>query len=325
MSDKHQQDLASTPEPDTNSGFLGTNELYNPLAGLVVSVLAMALTSFAIMLWPQHKNILFVLQILLALCSFFLVFRVVSCVKHRLLAPLAQVRDWAQRMRSGNLSARVPQPENGDFAALAHDINELGDALRSLTGEMDDRVNRQTKSLQRKTRSLEILYDVAARSNSAKDLNELLNFFLDTLTEIVYAHAGSVRLVRDDHQMELVGSIGLYEKTIEEVRMVPIERCLCAQDFSRNMILCTKKFEQCPNAVGKLLFAGDKLENIAIPLRYKNQTLGIYNLFVEKLGLSEREDIKDILTNIGQHLSIAIEKSHWDEEANRISIRKSVV
>jgi two-component system nitrate/nitrite sensor histidine kinase NarX len=41
---------------------------------------------------------------------------------------------------------------------------------------------------------------------------------------------------------------------------------------------------------------------------------------VEKLGLSEREDIKDILTNIGQHLSMAIEKAHWDEAASRLSI-----
>jgi two-component system nitrate/nitrite sensor histidine kinase NarX len=72
--------------------------------------------------------------------------------------------------------------------------------------------------------------------------------------------------------------------------------------------------------VAELLIDGGKLENIAIPLRYKNRTLGIYNLFVEKLGLSEREDIQDILTNIGQHLSMAIEKARWDEAASRLSI-----
>jgi two-component system nitrate/nitrite sensor histidine kinase NarX len=120
--------------------------------------------------------------------------------------------------------------------------------------------------------------------------------------------------------MRLVGSIGLDDAIIEETKLVPLERCLCAQEFSKNMVLCTNDFSHCPNLVGEKLFAGDKLENIAIPLRYQNRILGIYNLFVEKLGLAERDDIKDILTNIGQHLSMAIENAHWAEESKRISI-----
>lgn len=319
MSNQHPPGSSSTAEPSHNRT-LGTRELYSPLTGLVIIILAMVLASFALFFWPQYQNLIFLLQALLAVISFFLIFKVVDCVKSRFLAPLSQLIDWAQNMRSGNLSARVSQPEHGEFAILANDINKLGESLRSLSREMDERVSRQTISLQRKSRSLEILYDVAARSNSAKDLNELLSVFLDTLTEIVYAHAGTVRLVDNNNIMQLVGSVGLDDVIADRIRQVPVEHCLCAQDFSRNMILCTRKFEECQNAVGKLLFAGDKLENIAIPLRYRNRTLGIYNLFVEKLGLSEREDIKDILANIGQHLSMAIEKAHWDEEANRISI-----
>lgn len=298
----------------------GVRELYNPLILLVIVVLAMVLLGFALLLQPAYRETLLALQTLLAASAFILSFRLVRCVKTRLLGPLAQLRDWAQRMRSGNLSARIPQPVNGEFAELVQDINQLGDSLRSLTREMDERVNRQTISLQRKTRSLEILYDVAARSNAAKDLNQLLNSYLNTLTEIVYAHAGTVHLLSDDNQMQLVGSVGLDDEIIEKTRLVPLEHCLCAQDFSHNMILCQHNFSHCQNLVGELLLTGDKLENIAIPLRYNNRTLGIYNLFVEKLGLSEREDIKDILTNIGQHLSMAIEKARWDEAANRISI-----
>lgn len=299
---------------------LGTNRFYTSLAGLVLILLGMILSSFALHHWPQQLNNLFFLQLVLAGTGLYFITRIILCVKSRFLEPLSQLRDWAQRMRNGDLSARVPQPKQGEFAALANDINNLGESLRSLTREMDDQVSRQTITLQRKTRSLEILYDVATRSNSAKDLDELLNAFLNTLTEIVYAHAGTVRLITDDNQMRLVGSVGLDNSIIEKVRLVPIEHCLCAQEFSKNMILCQNHFDQCQNLVGEMLLAGDKLENIAIPLRYQNRTLGIYNLFVEKLGLSEREDIKDILTNIGQHLSMAIAKAYWEEESHRISI-----
>jgi len=299
---------------------LGVNELFVPLIGLVLILITIAGLGFAADRLPAHSKALLILQTFFVGAGIVLVAWSLRRIRNRLLAPLAQLRDWAQQMRSGNLSAQIPQAAHGEFAALAHDVNKLGESLRSLSREMDERVSRQTITLQRKTRSLEILYDVAAQSNSAKDLDELLNRFLLTLTEIVYAHAGTVRLVTADHQMRLVGSVGLDEAILDKARLVPVERCLCAQDFSKNMILCQNHFANCPNLLGEHLFPSDRLENIAIPLRYKGRILGIYNLFVEKLGLTERADIKDILTNIGQHLSMAIEKAHWDEESKRMSI-----
>lgn len=299
---------------------LGSNELYAPLAGLTFIFLAIILSSFGVYFWPTQQDTFFIVQLSLTGAGLLLITHILRRVKTHLLTPLTLLRNWAKSMLNGDLSARIPHSEQSGFSALAKDINKLGESLRSLSREMDDQVSRQTITLQRKTRSLEILYDVAARSNSAKDTDELLIAFLNTLTEIVYAHAGTVRLVTDDHQMRLVGSVGLDEKIIEQIRFVPIEHCLCAQELSKNMLLCPNRFKDCKNIVSELLFAGDKLENIAIPLRYNNRTLGIYNLFVEKLGLTEREDIKDILTNIGQHLSMAITKAHWDEESHRLSI-----
>ncbi len=294
---------------------------FQPLLISLITVLFVLLfSSIAAGLWPQYQTTLAISQVILASISLFLVSRIAQCMKNHFLSPLAQLREWAQRMRNGDLSARVSQPEQGAFFALANDINQLGDSLRTLTRDMDEQVNEQTVILQRKTRSLEILYDVATRSNSAKDIDELLIGFLNTLTEIVYAHAGTVRLMNDDRQMRLVGSVGLDDSIIEKIRLVPIEHCLCAQEFSKNMLLCQNRFDRCQSIAGDLLFSGDKLENIAIPLRYNNRTLGIYNLFVEKLGLTQREDINDILTNIGQHLSMAITKSYWDAESHRLSI-----
>lgn len=309
----------ATPEHNIKNS-IGNSGVFRPLIGLIIALSGILLSGISTFFWPQHLATLAVSQIILTGISFFLISRIARCMKNNFLSPLAQLREWAQRMRNGDLSARVPEAGQGQFSALAVDINKLGNALRVLTRDMDEQVNQQTITLQRKTRSLEILYDVAALSNSAKDIDELLIGFLNTLTEIVYAHAGTVRLMNDDRQMRLVGSVGLDDNIIEKIQLVPIEHCLCAQEFSKNMVLCQNRFKNCHNIAGDLLFSGNELENIAIPLRYNNRTLGIYNLFVEKLGLTEREDIKDILTNIGQHLSMAITKSHWDEESHRLSI-----
>ena len=295
--------------------------LHSSTIGIVIAIILIFGFSYAQYLWPDNNKSFLVIQIILSIICLYLVFTVTQHVKTRIFTPLSQLHEWAQRMRNGDFSARISQRETyGELSELAGDINELGESLRSLSREMDDRVDRQTITLQRKTRSLEILYDVAAHSNSARNIDDLLTAFLNTLTEIVYAHAGTIRLVTDDNQMRLVGSVGIEDELAEKIRLVPIEHCICAQEFSKNMILCENTFDKCKNQIDSMLFAGDKMENIAIPLRYHNHTLGIYNLFVEKLGLSEREDIKDILTNIGQHLSMAIEKSRWDEESKRVSI-----
>jgi len=294
--------------------------LLAPLAGIVLILVSLPLLGLAGLRWPSLRENLLLLQVAGSGVGLLFTFLTLRHLKSHLLQPLVQLRNWAQQMRGGNLSVRIPQPRQGEFAALARDINDLGESLRSLSREMDERVYRQTLRLQRKTRSLEILYDVAARSNAANDLDDLLTGYLHTLTEILYAHAGTVRLVTDDDQMQLVASVGLDEETVDSIRQVPIERCLCAQDFEQNMILCRHDHQHCPNIVKDLLFAGDKLDSIAIPLRYQNQTLGLYTLFVEKLGLTGRTDIKDILTNIGQHLSMAIAKARWDEESKRMSL-----
>lgn len=307
-------DSPLTTETANNDGF----KPFFYALGVILFVLACI--GLAIAIWPQYQKQTLYLQVALSIGGLVILITAFYKIRENLFIPLSRLREWVQSVRWGNHSAPMPGMSQKDFAALAKDINSMSVNLLSLNREMDDRVNRQTISLQRKTRSLEILYDVAAKSNSAKNLDELLTRFLHTLTEIVYAHAGTVRLVTDDHQMRLVGSVGLDEGIIEKVKLVPLERCLCAQEFSKNMILCTNSFANCPNLVGETLFSGDKLENIAIPLRYQNRTLGIYNLFVEKLGLTERDDIKDILTNIGQHLSMAIEKTRWTEESKRMSI-----
>jgi two-component system nitrate/nitrite sensor histidine kinase NarX len=241
-------------------------------------------------------------------------------IKSRLLIPLAHLRDWSVKMRRGNLSAKMPIPAKGVFAELARDINDLGESLRSLTREMDQKVREQTQRLEKKNTSLEIIYDVAASSNTARDINELMVRYLETMANILDAHAGTVRLMNNDECMYLIGSTGVDNPVAEKERVVPIERCLCAQDYSQRVISCKNKRFLCGNLLYSSLPYGDKTYAIAIPLQYRNRTLGIYNLFVEDEKTIGNPDIVNILTNIGQHISLAIEKARLDDDTRRFTI-----
>ena len=267
-----------------------------------------------------QSSLLFMAQVGLLLLGAMATVVIVMRVNHQLLEPLAHLRNWASRMRGGNLGARIPAPAKGDFAELAGDINALGADLQNLTRDMDNQVRHQTERLAQKTHSLQVLYDIASNINSARDMDDLLTCFLRTITELVGAVAAAVRLVTDDNQMRLVASIGLDSDIVERERLVPIGRCLCGTTVISGELRSQPDLRHCAKLNNRPMFAVEGIEVIAVPLMYRDRTLGIYNLFLDPTGLTQREEMKELLTSIGKHLGMAVEKARLDTESKRLSI-----
>ncbi len=241
-------------------------------------------------------------------------------IRRNLLEPLGHLRDWARRMRAGNLTARVDEPEAGAFRELARDVNGLGEMVSGLSLEMEERVQKATRRIAHKTRSLEILCDVASTINTSRDLNQLLKKFLEIVSEVVEARGGLVRLLTRDGQLRLVASEGLDEEIVDRERLVAVGQCACGRAVSGRSLQCHGA-ELCRGVLGRPVFAHDEgMEMVAVPLTYRGRVLGIYNLFLERPLQFPREDLNDLLKNIGRHLGVAIEKARLDEEAKRLSV-----
>jgi two-component system nitrate/nitrite sensor histidine kinase NarX len=237
-----------------------------------------------------------------------------------LLAPLSQLHHWVVQMRNGELSARLPESGHPNFNQLYRDINALGERLESLSLDLQSEVEQQTHRIQQKTHSLEILYDVAANINAARDLEDLLTRFLHTLKDVVDARAGTVRMLTDDGNMQLIASSGLSQAVVQQEQLIGVDRCLCGKAAQTGDVYALDNMQSCGQFAGRPFFENDNVEMIAVPLRYRGKTLGVYNLFTSQRGLVEQEDMKNLLTSIGHHLGMAIEKSRLDEEANLLSI-----
>lgn len=246
--------------------------------------------------------------------------RLMLQVQRNLLRPLTTVRNWAQNMREGNLATRLPLIGSKDFDELVNDINTLSDTLQTLSEDMQSQVRKQTQHIERKTHSLEIVYDVAASINVSRDLEDLLTRFLHTLKDVVNARAAVVRLVTDDNQMRLVSSIGLDEDLMKREELIPSDSCLCGSAYREGAVLFQKNITQCDKIIGRSFFNDDNIGMIAVPLQYRDKTLGVYNLFVDNNDFADQEDIEGLLTSIGRHLGMAIDKARSDDEANRLSI-----
>lgn len=241
-------------------------------------------------------------------------------IQNYLLAPLTHLRNWTVEMHAGNLSARLPTTYPGEFAALAEDINEFSDKLQNLSEDMQNQVRKQTRHIEQKTRSLEIIYDVAASINVSRDLEDLLTRFLHTLTDVVHARAAVVRLVTDDGQMRLVSSIGLDDDLIAREQLIPSASCLCGSAYTEGKVLFQHDIKQCNKTIGRAFFGKEDIGMVVVPLQYRDRTLGVYNMFVYREDYVDPKGIEDLLTSIGRHLGMAIDKARSDEESNRLSI-----
>ncbi|MBI3571608.1 MAG: GAF domain-containing protein [Gammaproteobacteria bacterium] len=296
------------------------NRLSLPLLGLALIFAGVGAAALVILAYPQHANALYPLLGLLMLAGLALIWLIIARVRRDLVEPLSHLRNWSLRMRDGNLSARIPVPENGEFRELAQDINRLSDELKSLTMEMDSHVRAQTVRLARKTQSLDILYDVASSLSQPGDLDKLLESFLDTFIELVDARAATVRLLTDNGQTRLVASRGLSAEVVEKDRSMDTSLCQCGWAAREGGIRIQRGTHPCAELLGMPMLKRDCQEFVVVPVTYQDRILGVYNLFLDRPMSALGEDIHDLLTSVGKHLGLALEKSRLDNQARQIAI-----
>jgi len=284
------------------------------LAALLVSTLTLP---------PSESNTGSLLFNSLIVISFSLLLIGLYLIWIDLLKPALDIQEWSQQMRGGNLNYRINTAKHGELSRLSGDLNDLGTMMHHLARDTEEQLHQHTEHTQQKTQSLSILYDVAASINISSSLEDLLKRFLQTLTDVIQAKAGAVRLLNSDGKMELVASIGFDDDLIEKERMLPAESCVCGQIENCDQLVYQDSVLPCGNKVGHQFFGAD-LGLIVVPLQYQSKTLGVYNLFVPKdiYESKNNEDYKELFTSIGRHLGMAIAKARLDEESNNLSIIK---
>jgi len=299
---------------------LSQNCLLLPVLALFTVFLLLAISALVLYAIPDSYQIIMLTQISLVIIGIGLVAYTVQRIRQQLLNPLDGLREWSKRIRSGNLDTHIVLPKRGEFSNLLQDINSLTDELHNLTDEMDTQVQKQTEHIADKSRSLEILYDIATSLGSAQNLDELLEQFLDTLMTLVDARGASVRLLDSKHMTRLVASRGLSEEIKEEEKLVDIDRCLCGKITRHGGLGIQKGIDACNQFLSCPVIEGDCKEMVVVPLQYQDRILGVYNIFLDRPSRELGKDARDLLNSIGKHLGLAIEKTRLDQNARRLAI-----
>jgi len=160
--------------------------------------------------------------------------------------------------------------------------------------------------------SIKLLYRITSSLSSANDENQILHDFLVSLKQHFSAAAGSIQLITDEGLMNLISHFGITEEQANSIQHAPIDGHLFS--FETDVI------DEIQIRKNELNIDTLPPKQLCIPVRFKIQTLGVINLFVED-SIEINEELAYLLLSLGAHLGEFIERSNIEAKKRRQLIK----
>ncbi|MCG6936804.1 MAG: histidine kinase [Gammaproteobacteria bacterium] len=160
--------------------------------------------------------------------------------------------------------------------------------------------------------SLVLLYQITSALSAVNEKNQTFHDFLILLKQYFSAEAGSIQLITDDGLMDLIAYYGFTEEQADSIQHTPIDGYLFTFETEITNDIHIRK--------NKLGIDTLPPKQICIPVRYKLQTLGVINLFVDN-DTYIKEEQAYLMLSIGAHLGEFIERNNIVENNNQQLIK----
>jgi HAMP domain-containing protein/dsDNA-binding SOS-regulon protein len=228
---------------------------------------------------------------------------------NRMLHPLSNLADFANRITQGEWLYRVPEDRDDELGALAHSLNRMADELGALYQSLETRVEERTQQI--RTAS-----EVARAIISIPNLDELLRQAAQLIKDrFGYDHV-SIFLVDSSGQQALLReSAGEIEGvTLSSGHIVAVNSDTLVgwviQNNSPGVITDTSDEPE--------LFKSGMLEGahtqVTIPLQVAGRPLGVIDIQTTAEDLFEQDEF-DVMQTLADQLSSAIENARLAQES----------
>jgi PAS domain S-box-containing protein len=169
----------------------------------------------------------------------------------------------------------------------------------------------------RSNRELSALNTIATTVNQTLNLQEILHQSLKVILELTHCTTGWISLVdrENKNEMKLMTHQGLSQEIVEDEWRSPQDECLCwkvIESKQPQLIDATHcpQFEKCSFHMGKLR------SYIAIPLRSKDEVLGVMSLgWGSETNFSERE--REFFSSVGNEIGISVDNALLFEDVEK--------
>jgi len=237
------------------------------------------------------------IQVLSLFASIGLAFVIFYWLRTRVRYPLEVLTQAARRIGQGDFTARVKHPMKDELGVLAGTLNKMNEAIGFMYGNLEKRVDEQTKAIQKSNIRLQFLYDTARmiieHSPGYHDFTEIVNG-LKRASEV------------DDIELCLITEAG--NKPYLQVQPIgaPFDPC--------EGVDCS----QCVNA-GAGVSIQDNQRIYRFAIERENHSYGV---LVARCPLSEQLNDwqQQLIQSVADQLAVALSLKQEEEQVRRLAL-----
>ncbi len=165
-----------------------------------------------------------------------------------------------------------------------------------------------------------ILAEITAGLAAGDDLDALLQRLLAPIVRLAGAQAGAVRVLSADGQrLDLVSVLGLPDSVCGPERSVDRHCGACGAAAGGEAVVWARDIGACAARSPGSFFGHGCQRLLALPLRHRGRTLGVYNLFFA--GSDEPDaEVMALLRSIGELLGLALDNARLERESLRATL-----
>jgi two-component system nitrate/nitrite sensor histidine kinase NarX len=165
-----------------------------------------------------------------------------------------------------------------------------------------------------------LLADIAAGLARGSDLTELLEQFLGPIVRLAGAQAGAVRtLSAAGDRLELVGAVGVQGQPCSGGTLADSSCGPCGVVAAGQPMVWARDASECDEPSAGDTVGAPRRHMMAVSLRHRGRTLGVYNLFFAH----DREpsaEVRAILQSVGELLGLALNNARLEQEYLRATL-----
>lgn len=168
-----------------------------------------------------------------------------------------------------------------------------------------------------------ILAEIAAGVVADDDLRALLERFLGPIVQLAGARAGAVRTLSEDgSRLQLLSTVGLPQGLGEHELAVDRHCGHCGSAADGAAPVWAADLRACAEHSPGGFFGRAGARLLAVPLRHRGRTLGVYNLFYDAGADQPSAGTLAMLGTIGELLGLALNNARLEQEHLRASLRQ---
>ena len=258
-----------------------------------------------------------------------LVFLAVS----RVLRPIGELTEAAQRLAGGEFDAPIEPARDGELRELAEQFNTMAAALRGLYEDLERRVEARTaenrqllEDAQRRAELLAALNlraasvsDVATQVSTVRTLDELLPYVVELLcTRFGFYHVDIHLLDAEAGELVLHADAGQRLTDPDAPDRIPADRGIVGwvaqhgQPLLANDVRTEPRFHTAEHLP-------DTRSELAVPIMAGAEVLGVLNAEASEVGAFDGRD-QFTLRTLADQLAVAIENARLFEQTGELAV-----